>query len=90
MIKGPMNTEVTTIKRVDKRTFEKAFKNGERVAIVKDPNYWKFRVDNSIGSEHQVPGPVGFTNKHFTLEDIYSDGPSRPAEAFRYWVVVSS
>lgn len=77
---------MVTIERVDKRAFEKAFVNGDRVAIVKDPNYWKF-YDNSIGSKHDVPGPVGFTKQTARLEDVYSDGPSRPGEAFRYWVV---
>ena len=85
-----MSVEVVTIERVDKRTFEKAFKNGERVAIVKDQHYWKFPWDNQIGGTHQVPGPVGFTNERLTLEDIYSDGPSRPGEAFRYWVVAEA
>lgn len=79
--------DVVTIRRVDKRAFEKAFKSGDRVAIVKDQNYWKFPWDNEIGSTHQVPGPVGFTRETVRLEDIYSDGPSRPGEFFRYWAV---
>ena len=74
------------IRRVDKRAFERAFRAGDRVAIVKDPNYRKF-YDNSIGSTHEVLGPVGFTRDGVRLEDIYSDGPSRPGEAFRYWTV---
>jgi len=83
------NTDSVTIERVDKSAFEKAFDNGERVAIVKDSSYWKF-YDNLIGSTHEVPGPVGFTNATARLEDVYSDGPSRPGEAFRYWVVSGS
>jgi len=82
-----MNEEVATIQRVDKRAFEKAFNAGERVAIVKDQHYWRFVYGNEIGAKHQVPGPVGFTNENFLLEDVYSDGPSRPGEAFRYWIV---
>jgi len=78
-----------TIQRVDKRTFETAFKDGARVAIVKDQNYWKF-YNNSIGSKHEVPGPAGFTNETVRLEDVYSDGPSRPGEAFRYWIVTQA
>lgn len=79
-------SETVTIERVGKPAFEKAFKNGQRVAIVKDPHYWMF-YDNSIGSCHNVTGPVGFTNQSLALEDIYADGPSRPGEAFRYWIV---
>jgi hypothetical protein len=75
-----------TIERVGKPAFEKAFRNGQRVAIVKDPHYWTF-YDNSIGSRHNVEGPVGFTNATVRLEDVYSDGPSRSGEAFRYWIV---
>lgn len=74
------------IERVSKSSFEKAFKNGERVAVVKDPNYWK-SYDQRIGSTLDVPGPVGFTNATAHLEDIYCDGPSRPGEAFRFWIV---
>ncbi|MET4780854.1 hypothetical protein [Glaciihabitans sp. UYNi722] len=85
-----MSSGPVIIQRVDKRAFEKAFKNGERVAIVKDPHYWKFPWNNEIGSTHQVPGPVGFTNKNLSLEDIYSDGPSRRGEAFRYWLVTTA
>lgn len=79
-------SETVTIERVGKPAFEKAFNNGQRVAIVKDPHYWRF-YDNSIGSRHNVPGPVGFTNETIRLEDVYSDGSSRPGEAFRYWIV---
>ena len=75
-----------TIERVGKPAFEKAFRNGQRVAIVKDPHFWVF-YDNSIGSRHNVSGPVGFTNANVRLEDVYSDGPSRQGEAFRYWIV---
>lgn len=78
--------KVFTIRRIDKRAFEKAFEAGERVAVVKDPNYWKF-YDNSIGSTHEVDGPVGFTRETVTLEDIYRDSPSRPGEAFRFFVI---
>lgn len=85
-----MGTDVATIQRVDKRAFEKAFKNGDRVALVKDQHYWKFPWDDAIGSIHQVPGPVGFTNETVSLEDIYSDGPSRPGEMFRYWIVLAA
>lgn len=81
--------KTVTIERVDKRAFEKAFANGQRVAVVKDQHYWLFDDNNSIGSKHVVPGPAGFTNKTARLEDVYSDGPSRPGEAFRYWIVTS-
>lgn len=82
-------SELCTIERVAKPAFEKAFNDGQRVAIVKDSQYWLFG-DNSIGSRHDVPGPVGFTNDTVRLEDIYSDGPSRPGEAFRYWIVTQA
>ena len=85
-----MSTDVATIQRIDKRAFEEAFKAGDRVAIVKDPHYWVFPWANAIGSTHQVPGPVGFTNETVSLEDIYADGPSRPGEAFRYWLVLDA
>lgn len=77
---------LVTIERVSKPVFERAFKTGQRVAIVKDPDYWR-SYDQRVGSTLQVPGPAGFTNETVRLEDIYADGPSRPCEAFRYWIV---
>jgi hypothetical protein len=80
-------SQTVTIERVSKTDFEKAFHNGQKVTLVKDPHFWKFYDDNSIGSRHEVSGPVGFTNAQYTLDHIYSDGPSRAGEAYRYWIV---
>ncbi|WP_198517642.1 hypothetical protein [Microbacterium lacus] len=55
---------------------------------MKDPTYWGPAL---IGETLEVPGPVGFTRDSVaTLADVYADGPSRPGERFRYWVVLES
>lgn len=64
-----------TFTRCDKRTFDKAFRSGLPVSMVKDPSWAR---------ENDVHVSRGFTNK--TVADPYQDGPSRPGEKWFYWV----
>jgi hypothetical protein len=64
-----------TFTRCDKRTFDKAFRDGQPVSLVKDPSW-------AAGNETFVS--KGFTRD--TVVDPYQDGPSRPGERWFFWV----
>lgn len=64
-----------TFTNCDKRTFDRAFRDGLPVAIAKDPGW-------AAGNESFVS--TGFTREK--VADPYQDGPSRPGEKWFYWV----
>lgn len=61
--------------RCDKRAFDRAFREGRPVSIVKNLE-WARGNDAFVGT--------GFTRE--TVADPYVDGPSRPCERWFYWV----
>jgi hypothetical protein len=64
-----------TFTKATKPEFDAAFKAGQPVSIVKDPRW---------AAEHETFVGRGFTSA--SVADPYVDGPSRPGEAWRYWV----
>lgn len=64
-----------TFTSTNRATFEKAFAAGQPVAIAKDPAWAR---------DHETFLGRGFTSA--TVADPFFDGPSRPGEAWFYWV----
>jgi len=64
-----------TFTRCDKRTFDRAYRDGAPVAIAKDPAW--------------AAANATFVSRDFTRESVadpYQDGPSRTGERWAYWI----